>query len=43
VLLLGTFSKVTDVRVFFCLFAAQTNDTDHNINTMYPLTPDTAS
>jgi hypothetical protein len=39
----GTSNEATDVRVFFRLFTAQTNDTDYDINSTYPSTPDPAS
>jgi hypothetical protein len=38
----GMSGEATDVRVFFRLFAAQTNDTDYDINTTYPSTADAA-
>ena len=38
----GSSGEATNVRVFFRLFAAQTNDTDYDINSTYPSTPDAA-
>jgi hypothetical protein len=34
--------KATNVRVFFRLFSAQSNDTDYDINSTYPSSPDAA-
>jgi hypothetical protein len=36
----GPSGEATDVRVFFRPFAAQTNDTDYDINSPYPSTAD---
>jgi hypothetical protein len=38
----GPAGKATDVRVFFRLFATQTNDTDYDTNSTYPSSPDAA-
>ena len=38
----GTAGEAQDCRVFFRLFASQTNDTDYDINTTYPSQPDAA-
>ena len=38
----GPAGKATNVRVFFRLFSAQSNDTDYDINSTYPSNPDTA-